>query len=83
MCRSTPRSASRTPRNSETRQIQAPGEVLGGRLRHWGRAALELRRDSTARLSRKCIYFLVQSRNTAATRTRDLRFLKCERCLLI
>ncbi|KAJ1172624.1 hypothetical protein NDU88_004468 [Pleurodeles waltl] len=39
MWRSTPRSASR---NSETRQIQAPGEVLGGRLRHWGRAALEL-----------------------------------------
>ncbi|KAJ1137173.1 hypothetical protein NDU88_003586 [Pleurodeles waltl] len=44
MCRSTARSASRTPRNSETRQIQAPGEVLGGRLRYWGRAALELRR---------------------------------------
>ncbi|KAJ1116135.1 hypothetical protein NDU88_004354 [Pleurodeles waltl] len=44
MCRSTARSASRTIRTSETRQIQAPGEVLGGRLRHWGRAALELRR---------------------------------------
>ncbi|KAJ1089457.1 hypothetical protein NDU88_002608 [Pleurodeles waltl] len=44
MCRPTPRLASRIPRNSETRQIQAPGEVLAGRLRHWGRAALELRR---------------------------------------
>ncbi|KAJ1150582.1 hypothetical protein NDU88_003372 [Pleurodeles waltl] len=43
MCRSTPRSALRIPRNSETRQIQAPGKVLSGRLRHWGRAALELR----------------------------------------
>ncbi|KAJ1115748.1 hypothetical protein NDU88_003970 [Pleurodeles waltl] len=44
MCRPTPCSASRSPQDSETRQNQAPGEVLGGRLRHWGRAALELRR---------------------------------------
>ncbi|KAJ1129732.1 hypothetical protein NDU88_008098 [Pleurodeles waltl] len=52
MCRSTARSASRTPRTSETQQIQAPGEVLGGRLRHWGRAALELRqgRKGSARI---------------------------------
>ncbi|KAJ1120205.1 hypothetical protein NDU88_008379 [Pleurodeles waltl] len=45
MCRSTARSASRTTRTSETRRIQAPGEVLSGRLRHWGRAALELHRE--------------------------------------
>ncbi|KAJ1180957.1 hypothetical protein NDU88_006168 [Pleurodeles waltl] len=52
MCRSTARSASRTTRTSETRQIQAPGETLGGRLRHWGRAALELRqvRRGSARI---------------------------------
>ncbi|KAJ1202664.1 hypothetical protein NDU88_006461 [Pleurodeles waltl] len=42
MCRSTVRSPTRTTRTSETRQFQAPGEALGGRLRHWGRAALEL-----------------------------------------
>ncbi|KAJ1137780.1 hypothetical protein NDU88_004176 [Pleurodeles waltl] len=33
-----------TARISETRLFQAPGEAYGGRLRHWGRAALELRR---------------------------------------
>ncbi|KAJ1208106.1 hypothetical protein NDU88_003495 [Pleurodeles waltl] len=44
MCRPTPRLASRSPRDLETRQIQALGEALGGSLRHWGRAALELRR---------------------------------------
>ncbi|KAJ1163090.1 hypothetical protein NDU88_003553 [Pleurodeles waltl] len=44
MCRLTARSASRVTRTLETQQIQAPGEVLGGRPRHWGRAALELRR---------------------------------------
>ncbi|KAJ1186754.1 hypothetical protein NDU88_003535 [Pleurodeles waltl] len=44
MCRSTLRTASLISRDPETRQTQAPGEVLGGRLRHWGRAALELRR---------------------------------------
>ncbi|KAJ1084422.1 hypothetical protein NDU88_004570 [Pleurodeles waltl] len=52
MCRSTAHSASRTTRTSETQQIQAPGEALGGRLRHWGRAALELRqvRRGSARI---------------------------------
>ncbi|KAJ1098007.1 hypothetical protein NDU88_003123 [Pleurodeles waltl] len=52
MCRPTPRLASRSPRDSETQQIQAPGEALGGRLRHWGRAALELRwaRKGSARI---------------------------------
>ncbi|KAJ1143414.1 hypothetical protein NDU88_009723 [Pleurodeles waltl] len=44
MCRSTLRTASRISRDLETWQTQAPGEVLGGRLRHWGRATLELRR---------------------------------------
>ncbi|KAJ1205256.1 hypothetical protein NDU88_000691 [Pleurodeles waltl] len=44
MCRPTLRLASRSPRDSETQQIQAPGKALGGRLRHWGRAALELHR---------------------------------------
>ncbi|KAJ1087624.1 hypothetical protein NDU88_000791 [Pleurodeles waltl] len=44
MCRLTPRSASRSPQDLETWQNQAPGEVLGGSLWHWGRAALELRR---------------------------------------
>ncbi|KAJ1152175.1 hypothetical protein NDU88_004952 [Pleurodeles waltl] len=44
MCHSTARSTSQTTRTSETRQFQAPGEALGGRLQHWGRAALELRR---------------------------------------
>ncbi|KAJ1198403.1 hypothetical protein NDU88_002244 [Pleurodeles waltl] len=39
MCRSTARS---TSRSLETQWFQAPGEALGGRLRHWGRAALEL-----------------------------------------
>ncbi|KAJ1197092.1 hypothetical protein NDU88_000954 [Pleurodeles waltl] len=43
MCRSTPRTASRISLDPETRQTQAPGEVLGGRLRHWGHAALEFR----------------------------------------
>ncbi|KAJ1154351.1 hypothetical protein NDU88_007103 [Pleurodeles waltl] len=28
----------------ETRLLRRPGEASGGRLRHWGRAALELRR---------------------------------------
>ncbi|KAJ1178213.1 hypothetical protein NDU88_003460 [Pleurodeles waltl] len=37
MCRST----ARTP---ETRLFQVPGEAPSGRLRHWGCAALELRR---------------------------------------
>ncbi|KAJ1144606.1 hypothetical protein NDU88_010904 [Pleurodeles waltl] len=41
MCRSTARS---TSQSLETQRFQAPGEALGGRLRHWGRAALELRR---------------------------------------
>ncbi|KAJ1201208.1 hypothetical protein NDU88_005022 [Pleurodeles waltl] len=31
-------------RISETRLFQRPGEASGGRLRHWGRAALELHR---------------------------------------
>ncbi|KAJ1178304.1 hypothetical protein NDU88_003551 [Pleurodeles waltl] len=44
MCCSTSRLALRTTRHSETWQIQAPGEVLGRRLRHWGQATLELRR---------------------------------------
>ncbi|KAJ1192276.1 hypothetical protein NDU88_001587 [Pleurodeles waltl] len=33
-----------TAQTSETRLFQAPGEAPGGRLRHWGRAALKLRR---------------------------------------
>ncbi|KAJ1141649.1 hypothetical protein NDU88_007977 [Pleurodeles waltl] len=33
-----------TARVLETRLLQRPGEAPGERLRHWGRAALELRR---------------------------------------
>ncbi|KAJ1099220.1 hypothetical protein NDU88_004324 [Pleurodeles waltl] len=42
-------------RISETQLLQRPGEASGGRLRHWGRAALELhrvRRGSTRILLR-------------------------------